>query len=167
MEPLESTSLQLVQSAILRLLAHFPNREFDPMVIDEYNRLSVQEFERIRDFLILHYKLTQRDDSPMWRHCAAMSIPDSLQHKIEHFRRFGRIVSDGIDLFGPPSWLAVHIGQFNWPTRHDPLADLRDVDGDKVLRRLHSAMATAASRMPSHAHFLRELCGHSIEVSAA
>jgi tryptophan 7-halogenase len=157
MEPLESTSLHLVQSAILRLLAHFPDREFDPLVIDEYNRLGVHESERIRDFLILHYKLTQREDSPMWRHCAAMSIPDTLQHKIEHFRRFGRLVSDGIDLFGPPSWLAVHIGQFNWPLRHDPLVDLRNVDGDKVLRRLHGAMAV----------FLRELCGDSDHAIAA
>jgi tryptophan 7-halogenase len=167
MEPLESTSLHLVQSAILRLLAHFPDCDFNPLVIDEYNRLGIQEFERIRDFLILHYKLTQRDDAPLWRYCSAMSIPDSLQHKIEHFREFGRLVSDGIDLFAAPSWLAVHVGQFNWPLRHDPLIDLREVDGERALRRQHAAIAAAANRLPSHEDFLSDLLSTTTEVEAA
>jgi tryptophan halogenase len=167
MEPLESTSLHLVQSAILRLLAHFPNRDFDALVIDEYNRQTIQEFERIRDFLILHYKLTQRDDSPLWRYCASMSIPDTLAHKVEHFRRFGRVVSDGTELFAAPSWTAVHVGQFNWPMCHDPLADLRDVDGDRALRRLRTAMATAAGKAPSHVAYLRRLCGEHESTAVA
>jgi tryptophan halogenase len=166
MEPLESTSLHLVQSAILRLLAHFPNRDFDPLVIDEYNRQTIQEFERIRDFLILHYKLTQRDDSPLWRYCASMPIPDTLQHKIEHFRRFGRVVSDGTELFAAPSWTSVHIGQLNWPVCHDPLADMRDFDGDRSLQRLRTAMAVAAGKAPSHVDFLRELCAERESATA-
>ena len=158
MEPLESTSLHLVQSAVSRLLALFPDRDFDPLVIDEYNRIGVQEFERIRDFLILHYKLTERDDTPLWRYCAAMSIPDTLQYKIDHFRRFGRLVTEGNDLFGPASWLAVHIGQLNWPQRHDPLVDLRQVDGDAVLSRLYEAMQATALEMPTHAEYVRKHC---------
>ncbi len=159
MEPLESTSLHLVQSAVSRLLALFPDRDFDPLVIDEYNRVGINEYERIRDFLILHYKLTQRDDTPLWRHCSAMEIPATLQHKIDHFRRFGRLVTDGSsDLFGPPSWLAVHIGQLNIPERHDPLVDLRATDGDAILARIHTAMVESANELPTHADFIRKHC---------
>jgi tryptophan 7-halogenase len=143
---------------VSRLLALFPDRDFDPLVTAEYNRIGIQEFERIRDFLILHYKLTERDDTPLWRYCAAMEIPSTLQWKIDHFRRYGRLVSDGSDLFGPPSWLAVHIGQLNWPERHDPLVDLRGTDGDAILARIHEAMVTSAKAMPTHTDFVRQHC---------
>jgi tryptophan halogenase len=158
MEPLESTSLHLVQSGLSRLLALFPDRDFDPLVIDEYNRIGVNEYERIRDFLVLHYKLTERTDAPLWRDCAAMEIPDTLARKIEHFRRYGRLVSEGPELFGNASWLAVHVGQLNWPQRHDPLADLRTVDGAAMLARQREAMARAAAAMPTHADFIARYC---------
>ena len=158
MEPLESTSLHLVQSGISRLLALFPDRDFDPLVTQEFNRIAINECERIRDFIILHYKLTTRDDSPLWRYCAAMAIPDTLGYKIEHFKRYGRLVTEGHDLFGPASWLAVHIGQHNWPQRHDPIIDLRDVDGDAILARMRAAMVLAAQAMPSHEAFIQQYC---------
>jgi tryptophan halogenase len=158
MEPLESTSLHLVQSGISKLLALFPDRDFDPMVSEEYNRLGNSEFERIRDFLVLHYKLTTRDDSPLWRYTSAMSIPDSLDYKLKHFKRYGRIVVDGYDLFGPPSWLAVHLGQLNFPERHDPLVDLRRIDGEGTLKNLRKAMMQAAEAMPTHGDFIRRHC---------
>jgi tryptophan halogenase len=158
MEPLESTSLHLVQSGISKLLALFPDRDFDPIIADEYNRLGNAEFERIRDFLILHYKLTTREDSPLWRYTSAMSIPDTLQHKMMHFKRYGRIVTDGYDLFGPSSWLAVQLGQLNMPERHDPLVDHRRVDGDNTLKQLRKAMNAAADAMPTHMAFIRRHC---------
>jgi tryptophan halogenase len=158
MEPLESTSLHLVQSGLSRLLALWPDRDFDPLGTDEYNRIGVQEFERIRDFLVLHYKLNaQRSglDQPLWRYCAEMPIPETLQHKMAHFRRYGRLVSDGPDLFGAASWLAVHIGQLHWPERYDPMVDLRPLDGAAVLQRQRAAMAQAAEAQPTHAAFLQ------------
>ena len=158
MEPLESTSLHLIQANISKLLALFPDRDFDPVVIEEFNRVAATETERIRDFLILHYHLTQRDDSELWRYCAAMDIPDTLQFKIEHFRRYGRLIAREMDLFGAASWLAVHIGQFNIPQRSDPVLVYRDVDAQAWLAKLRAAMAAEAERLPGHRGFIEQNC---------
>ena len=158
MEPLESTSIHLIQAAIAKLIAFFPDRNFDPLVIDEYNRLAIAEYERIRDFIILHYKLTSRTDSKLWRYCAAMEVPDTVTWKIEHFRRNGRLVQRDADLFGPPSWLAVHIGQGNLPQGTDPLLPLRGVDHAEYLRKLEGALARAAEAMPDHADYIAKNC---------
>jgi tryptophan halogenase len=158
MEPLESTSLHLIQTAINRLLALFPDRDFDPLAVAEYNRLTAEEYARIRDFIMLHYKLTTRDDGELWRYCAAMSIPDELQWKIDHFRRYGRLVSAGPELFANVSWLAVHIGQFNTPERWDPMADLRTVDSDRMLNGLRRVIGEAAEAMPTHQQFVDRHC---------
>ncbi len=158
LEPLESTSIHLIQAGIAKLLAFFPDRNFDPLVIDEYNRLAIAEYERIRDFIILHYKLTTRDDAELWRYCAAMDVPETVSWKIDHFRRHGRLVQREADLFGPPSWLAVHIGQGNIPEGVDPLLALRPGDGREVLGKLEGALARAAESMPSHQAWIDQHC---------
>ena len=125
------------------------------------NRLAIAEYERIRDFIILHYKLTSRSDSELWRYCAAMDVPETVTWKIEHFRRNGRLVQRDADLFGPPSWLAVHIGQGNMPQGTDPLLPLRGVDHADYLRKLEGALARTAEAMPDHADYIAKNCAAS------
>ena len=158
MEPLESTSIHLIQAGIAKLLALFPDRDFDPLVTDEYNRIAINEYERIRDFIILHYKLTSRTDSELWRYCGAMEIPDTLTWKIEHFRRYGRLLARDADLFGAPSWLAVHIGQGNIPEATEPLLHHRASDQLQWLKKLEAALAHAAEGMPTHQQWVDKFC---------
>lgn len=158
LEPLESTSIHLIQAGISKLLALFPNRDFDQLVIDEYNQIAINEIERIRDFIILHYRLTSRDDSDMWRYCGSMEIPDSLSEKIDHFRHHGRLITREADLFGHASWLAVHIGQGNIPEQIDPLVDYRTVDATGWLEKLRTAMSAAAKQLPSHQDYIDRHC---------
>ena len=158
MEPLESTSLHLIQAGISKLLALFPDRSFDPMVREEYNHIARTEFERIRDFLVLHYKLTTRDDSELWRYCRDMEIPETLAFKIEHFRRYGRHIAREMDLFGPPSWHAVHIGQGNIPERFDPVAGYREQPAAEWLAKLKAAMEYEAEKQPTHQQFIDRHC---------
>jgi tryptophan 7-halogenase len=156
LEPLESTSIHLIQTGITKLLALFPDRTFNPLDIDEYNRLSIDQFSRLRDFLILHYKLTTRDDSDLWRYTAAMDIPDTLKLKIDHFRSRGRLLTHDPELFGPSSWLAVHVGQGNFPERADPLLDFRSSEGPAWLAKMRAAVAFEAGRLPTHRDFIAQ-----------
>ena len=158
LEPLESTSIHLIQAGISKLLALFPDKSFDPYVIKEYNRIACTETERIRDFLILHYKLTDRSDSELWNYCREMEIPDSLSYKIQHFKKYGRHIAREMDLFGVDSWLAVHIGQRNFPNAVDPLATLRGQNGLKWLGKLRNAMMSAASQQVTHSEFIQTHC---------
>jgi tryptophan halogenase len=159
MEPIESTSIHLVQSGVTRLLALFPDRDFDPLAAREFNRLTHTEYERIRDFLILHYHATRRDDAPLWRETREMAIPETLQYKLDQFRSAGRTVAEPLELFQNPNWLAVLIGQEVWPARHDPLVDLRTkVDARRFLADLRRLMEETAQAMPTHAEYIRRHC---------
>lgn len=159
LEPLESTSIHLIQSGLARFLALFPGREPDPVSVAEYNRLTQVEFERVRDFIILHYHASTRDDSALWRHTRAMDIPDALAYKLEQFSQAGNIVSDGLELFQNPSWLAVFIGQDVIPRRYAPLVDLRhSAEFSRYLESLRRTMSQAASVMPSHEQFIDRTC---------
>ncbi len=159
MEPLESTSLHLVQTAITRLIALFPASQFSPLDEQEYNRITQTEYAGIRDFLILHYKASARDDSEFWRYCAAMPIPETLQYKIDHFKSCGRLVSLQPELFVNSNWLAVLIGQFIIPQSYPPLVDYRaHIDAKKILANLRNTMDEVVSAMPTHQSFIDQFC---------
>ncbi|MHB1283367.1 MAG: tryptophan halogenase family protein, partial [Metallibacterium scheffleri] len=123
LEPLESTSIFLIQSGIARLLSLLPWNDFSEVVIDEYNAQLGFELERIRDFLILHYHATQRDDAPLWRECAHMPVPAALAHKVRLFADSGRSFRESEELFAEPSWVEVMIGQNILPRAYHPLVD--------------------------------------------
>ena len=155
LEPLESTSLHLVHSGVSAFLHLFPDRQGHEALRDEYNRRFAIEMERIRDFLILHYKLNTREDSEMWRYCAHMQVPELLAQRMALFKQGGHLHVDNHDLFGEESWLAVHLGQENFPNGHHALLDLRPTDGRARLVRLRQALSQTAQAMPSHEAFLQ------------
>ena len=151
LEPLESTSIHLVISGMYALLEHFPDLDFDPVNIDSYNEEVIHEFERVRDFIILHYCTTRRTDSPLWAQCGAMTLPDSLADRMDIYRRTGRIRERAGELFTAPSWFYVYEGMGVEPERYDPLMDvvkpgqLRD-----ILQALAKETALGARDAPSH-----------------
>ena len=167
LEPLESTSIHLIQSGISRLLHFFPTSVPSEPDIDEYNRLMRREFEHIRDFVTLHYHAQQRDDAPLWRYCREMSIPESLQHKMALFQTQGRLLGEEYELFAQGSWFQVMHGQ--------GLATAR-LQRD---RRCHRARATSANSskasvarssiastiMPTHEEFIAKNCKATAPVS--
>lgn len=159
LEPLESTSIYLIQAGIARLLALFPDRTCNDIEVAEYNRLTELQMEQIRDFIILHYKVTQRDDSPFWRYCANMEVPQTLTRKIDLFRRRGRLFRYPDELFSEDSWLAVMLGQNLKPERYDPLVDMLPADNTvTVLRRMQTLVRKAAESLPTHEEFIAQHC---------
>ncbi|QAY77467.1 tryptophan halogenase family protein [Sphingosinicella sp. BN140058] len=155
MEPLESTSLYLVQSAAIRLARLFPDSRFDPATIAEFNRQTDFEYQRTRDFIILHYKATERDDTPFWRHVRDMEVPETLRRKIDLFAANGRIFREDDELFAEESWIQVFLGQGLIPRRHDPLVDLQDeADILRYLADVEAVIAKCVNLMPSHAAFV-------------
>jgi len=154
-EPLESTSIYLIQAAVTHLIELFPDRNFDAVNLDEYNRVMDLEFERVRDFIVLHYHATERDDAPLWNYVRNMSIPDSLAYKMELFRERGVVVNYRVGLFFEPSWVAVYVGQRILPKRFDPLLD--DAPLDELRRHmgtLRTAVQAGARAMPTQAEFI-------------
>ncbi len=160
MEPLESTSIHLVQSGVNRLLAMFPDRHCDRALVDEYNRQTRFEYERVRDFLILHYKATERTDTPFWQRCGAMEIPPELARRIELFRRTGMIFREGDELFAETGWLQVLLGQRIEPARHHPLADdLSEQQLDHFLADVRTLVNRAVATLPPHHEYVARHCG--------
>jgi tryptophan halogenase len=159
LEPLESTSIHLVQSGVARLLSLFPGRNFDPMVVSEYNRQARGEYESIRDFLVLHYHATERSDTPFWDYCRTMEVPDSLSFKMEMFRRTGRVPEPSYDLFHPPSWIAVLLGQGIEAEDFDPMVDaIPPREAAAALSGMRKVILDAADAMPSHQQFIDRHC---------
>jgi tryptophan halogenase len=162
LEPLESTSIHLVQSGIARLMTLFPTRQFDQFEIDRYNEQSVREYVDIRDFLVLHYKATERDDSPFWDYCRTLDPPEGLRFKLEMFRRNGRIFRESNELFTETSWLAVMVGQGIEASGYHPAADtLSDEETLTRLAHIREVVARTAEGMPLQMDFLRQLGGAS------
>ena len=158
LEPLESTSLHLIQASILRLLAMFGSRGLDPAARDEYNRIANSELERVRDFLILHYHLNRRSEGELWRYCAHMPIPDTLRESMETFRRQGRILQREFEVFVPASWLAVHVGQLNLPEVCAQPPQAHTTDSARWLEKMRTALQAEASRLPAHQQFIESHC---------
>jgi tryptophan halogenase len=159
MEPLESTSIHLVQRGIVKFLELFPDRSFDPATIEEYNRGMDLEYERIRDFIILHYCATARDDSPLWDYCRSMRVPDTLAYKIAQFRSSGRVVPYGGDLFSKTSWIAVFLGQDVVPRSYDPLVDQHDAGDIRAnMQNMRALIRRAAETAPTHEDFIAQYC---------
>lgn len=155
-EPLESTSIHLVQAAIQRLLALFPDMRFDPVERDEFNRQMHDLYEDVRDFIILHYKATRRHDTPFWDHVRTMEVPESLQRKIDLFAGKGRMFREGYDLFTDASWVAVCLGQGIVPKSWEPAADALDEEKVAIaLEQIRRGYADTAQRLPTHGDFLR------------
>jgi len=159
MEPLESTSIHLVQSAISRLIQFFPDRGFNPADIAEFNRQSDFETERIRDFLILHYHATTRSDSAFWNHVRTMDVPQTLQDKLDLWRAGGRIVRQGDELFAEVGWLQVLHGQGIRPQAHHPLANaLSEAEISDYLENTQAVIQRCVAQMPAHADYIAAHC---------
>ncbi len=159
MEPLESTSIYLVQSGIARLLSLFPDRNFDPLLGDRFNRESAFEYERTRDFLILHYSATERDDTPFWNYCRTMSIPDTVREAIDLFRLDGRYFRNGEDFFALPSWVQVMLGQRILPQNYHPIVDeMPEQELTEYVDGMRKTIARSVEAMPTHQAFIDTYC---------
>ncbi|MES1199134.1 MAG: tryptophan halogenase family protein [Pseudomonadota bacterium] len=160
LEPLESTSIHLIMIGVARLIQLFPFSGANPALIEEYNRASRSELEKIRDFIILHYKATERDDTPFWRTCRDMEIPDTLAQRIAVFRENGHAYQAADELFRVDSWVQVMLGQRIMPQGHHFVGRL--LGSPQALRQslttLKSNIAAAVEKMPTHQAFLETYC---------
>ena len=159
LEPLESTSIHLIHRGIAMLLKYFPDRNFKPADMDRYNKTFAFEYERIRDFLLLHYRSTERTDSEFWRHCRNLPLPDSLRERIELFCSYGRILREDNELFPVQSWLYVFLGQNIAPSSYDPMADILDPQQVQAnLENIRAVVRKCAEAMPLHQDFINQHC---------
>ena len=167
MEPLESTSIHLIQRAVLRLIRMFPHAGVSLRDVAEFNDQQLTDMAQIRDFLILHYKATERADSPFWRQCRDMEVPDTLAQKIELFRETGRVFRKNEELFAENSWIQVMMGQGITPRAHHPVAEkLRDEELAKFLRTIRETVDRTVAGMPAHGDYVARYCGASVPAAA-
>ena len=159
MEPLESTSIHLIQTAIGKLVTFFPDRGFSAPDVDEFNAQMDFEFTRIRDFIILHYHLNQRTDSPFWIRCREMEVPASLTRRMDLYKRHGRIFREASELFAEVGWLQVMHGQGLKPEAYNPLVDVySEQEIGEFLEGIRSVIGKCVDVMPSHAEFIAKHC---------
>jgi len=158
-EPMESTSIHLIQKSIIRLMQMFPYSGIRQPDLDEFNEQMSTEFAHIRDFIVLHYHVTERSDSPFWEHCRTMEIPDSLRHRIELFKQTGRVFKAPNELFGENSWIQVMLGQGLMPEQYHPVVNMMDDDElERFLNGLHGSARQLVSQLPEHQRFIDHYC---------
>lgn len=159
MEPLESTSIHLIMQAIAKFTEMLPTKNCEQATADEYNRVMGAEYESIRDFIVLHYCTTQRDDTAFWRHCQAMEIPDGLKTKLALFRAQGRLYKNEFDLFTHNSWYAVLEGMGVRPDGYDPIVDSSSYEEvSQIMASGLQSLEGIVRGLPSHSTFIRENC---------
>jgi tryptophan halogenase len=158
-EPLESTSIHLIQQGMIRLLHLFPHEGIKQTDIDEYNNQSQVEIEYIRDFIILHYKVTNRRDSPFWNYCRELEVPDTLAHRIQLFRDTGRVFRARADLFQENSWVQVMLGQGIVPEQYHPVADvLSDEELTRFMTDIKTRVQRNVAKLPRHEAYVKQYC---------
>ncbi len=157
-EPLESTNIHLIQTGAIRLLKLFPHNGICLNEVNEYNQQTEHEYLRIRDFIVLHYKLNDRNDSEFWKQCASMDIPDTLAHRIELFGKTGKVFREQDDLFTEIAWKQVMIGQGLVPNDHHSLVDsLTKEQINELMSNLKTIIDNTVSKMPGHGQFLASI----------
>jgi tryptophan halogenase len=159
LEPIESTSIHLIQRGIVRLLLMFPAKGIHQTDIDEFNHQTELDVRTIRDFIILHYKVTNRRDTPYWRDAAAMDVPPELQHRIDLFRDSGRVFRFAQELFAENSWVQVMLGQGLTPNEHHQSADLMgDEELSSFLNGIRDGINRTVAQMPMHHAYVDRYC---------
>ncbi|MDQ2077161.1 tryptophan halogenase family protein [Marinimicrobium sp. ABcell2] len=159
LEPLESTAIALVETAIEKIRLLFPDKSMPQGCIDEFNDMTRLEYERVRDFIILHYHATARTDAPLWNHCRTMEIPEPLAHKMKLFKQRGHLVKYRWEIFQPASWLALYSGNNIYPEMYDPRVDTFDMNYvRKSLAEMKKSLQSAMEPLPSHGEFIRKNC---------
>jgi tryptophan halogenase len=157
LEPLESTSIHLIQSGIAKLLSLFPTRDCHSETAEQFNRVFAADVESIRDFLVMHYHRSAGRTEPMWEYCQHMPLPEGLAYKMAHFTHTGRIVLATDELFKEASWFAVMMGQGLEPTDYNPLLDSLSPEENRThLLRIEQQIATALGSMARHEDYIRK-----------
>jgi tryptophan 7-halogenase len=157
LEPLESTSIHLIQRGAIRLMRMFPAADIRQSDIDEYNRQTRDELEHIRDFIILHYHVTNRSDAAFWRDCRNMAVPASLRHRIDLFRETARVFRAPNELFAENSWIQVMLGQGIVPEHHHPVADLMgDAELSQFLGEIRDSVNRTVAQLPTHQDYVQQ-----------
>ena len=158
-EPLESTSIHLIQRSIIRLMQMFPYDGIRQPDIDEFNNQMSFEIENVRDFIILHYHVTERSDTEFWNQCRTMEIPESLSHRIELFRQSGRVFKVPTELFGENSWIQVMLGQGLLPEQYHPIVNMMtDEELERFLTGIHESVQGLVKQLPEHERFIDHYC---------
>ncbi|MEM7360031.1 MAG: tryptophan halogenase family protein [Pseudomonadota bacterium] len=162
-EPLESTSIHLIQRSVTRLMQMFPYDGIREPDVNEFNSQMEFEILNIRDFIVLHYHVTDRTDTPFWRFCRSMNIPDSLKHRIELFKQTGRVFQVPTELFGENSWTQVMLGQGLMPEQYHPIVNMMsDEELDNFLKGIDQTVTNLVGQLPKHLDFINHYCKSSV-----